>query len=326
MEPQTPARLTKLNRKARPPAGVPGESCCLSRIIEAFILPVRLVADVFVVNPCGQRSRLSTMTSVTYTAFRPGRAGAVGPVPGSDQARLIALLAAHYPALKAVASRPGAEVEVHIDLPTGRVSWPIAGRDAWLFDHVPYDNTAQADAATRSERARRLERELPGTDDGDLEAAQRREANQLGTPPRFDIRMIPLFGLERRDYDGLIPVGTDAQQEAAAEIGRQFQRELNYDFPPYDAERGDTALLIASCRFATTFPIAAGAVGMTQQDEGWILDWIWIHPYERGGRLFADAWGGLERRFGQFHVAGPYSPATSAAMNRLGVATHRLDS
>jgi hypothetical protein len=133
---------------------------------------------------------LSLRQTRVMSIDRTGYVRPVGPVPSREQALLIALLAAGHPSLQAVDRKRPGFLTVHIDIPTGRVSWPIAPSDADLFEHVPFDNFATGDRLTRAERASRLEHTLPGAGDDDLLVAQHREAHHFGSPPRFDIRML----------------------------------------------------------------------------------------------------------------------------------------
>jgi hypothetical protein len=160
----------------------------------------------------------------------------------------------------------------------------------------------------------------------DLVAAQRFELEGFGVPPRFDMCMFPLLGEERPTSRVLIRAVTAQQRTTVAQIGMQFRRELSFDSAPFDPDdRNSEAVLIASKKFLATFPIAAGAAGLEQEDGQWVLKWAWLHPYERGTILFDEAWNELEARYGQFLVEGPYSRAMSAFFRRRGISDSRFD-
>ncbi|GAA1656762.1 hypothetical protein GCM10009765_02790 [Fodinicola feengrottensis] len=55
-----------------------------------------------------------------------------------------------------------------------------------------------------------------------------------------------------------------------------------------------------------------------------MLEWIWIHPYDRGGRLFSQVWPELEATYGKFHIRGPYSKPMEVALHDLGITDGRL--
>jgi hypothetical protein len=137
-------------------------------------------------------------------------------------------------------------------------------------------------------------------------AARADELTSFGSPPRFDIRMVPLLEEEKPPGSVLIPASTPGLRDAVAIFAQQFRRETSYDFAPFDIhDLTAHGVLFDSIRFQATFPIAAGAAGLTQKDGTWVMEWVWIHPYERGGRLLDRAWDELEREHGQFHIAGP---------------------
>ncbi|WP_035841581.1 hypothetical protein [Kitasatospora azatica] len=151
------------------------------------------------------------------------------------------------------------------------------------------------------------------------------ELAYYGDPPRFDIRMVPLLGMERPSRS-VIVADSKALREAVDVIGQQFRRETNNDVAPFSTERSDVeGVLFVSRRFHATFPIAAGAAGFAMEDGVWWMDWIWIHPYERGRGLMDVVWIDLEHRYGQFHIDGPYSRAMSAFLRRRNVSTERLN-
>ncbi|MFG1995309.1 hypothetical protein ACGFJ7_35570 [Actinoplanes sp. NPDC048988] len=161
----------------------------------------------------------------------------------------------------------------------------------------------------------------------DLEAAHRAELEGFGIPPRFDMRMFPLLGEEQPSSSVLLRAVTPQQREVAEQVGMQFRRELRFDSAPFDPDDPDSeGVLIMSKRFAATFAIVAGAAGLEAEDGGWVLKWIWLHPYERGSLYIDEVWTELEGRYGAFFVEGPYSPAMSAFFRRRSVAESRFDS
>ncbi len=136
--------------------------------------------------------------------------------------------------------------------------------------------------------------------------------------------LFPLLGLDNDRSVATTHASTEALCLIVEQIGRQFKRELGYDFPPFDpGDPHNEAVLINSLKFHATFPIAAGAAGFMRDDEGWIMTWIWLHPYERGGRLIEKAWPELGARYGEFRIEAPYSPAMEAFMRRHGITDER---
>lgn len=124
----------------------------------------------------------------------------------------------------------------------------------------------------------------------------------------------PRYALHWRDLpEGraqiVLPAESRKLQVIAEKIGLQFRREGHYDAPPYsiyEAEEGHEVALLVKTQ--TSIPLAVGAVGFLRDDSGTWLEWIWVHPYERG-RLLYRAWPELEARYGQFHFRPPISPS-----------------
>ena len=52
--------------------------------------------------------------------------------------------------------------------------------------------------------------------------------------------------------------------------------------------------------------------------KAWALQWVWLHPYARRQGVLASAWPHFRRRYGDFHVEGPLSPAMKGFLARMG--------
>lgn len=159
----------------------------------------------------------------------------------------------------------------------------------------------------------------------DLLDARRQELTHFGEPARFDIRMFPLLTAEC-PAGVLIDPNTYALRQVVAEIGLQFKRETRYDLGPFDPSNPNyQGVLINSERFSATFPIAAGAAGFSREDNTWWMDWVWVHPYERGTGLFRQAWNEMEQLYGLFHIDGPYSASMSTFLQARQIDPNRLN-
>lgn len=124
----------------------------------------------------------------------------------------------------------------------------------------------------------------------------------------------------------VIPAATYELRKVVAEVGLQFKRESGYDLAPFDpSDPGVEGVLFASRKFKATFAIAAGAAGFSRFGDVWSMDWVWVHPYERGTGLFRRAWGELEQVYGLFHVDGPYSASLSAFFRAEEIDLGRLN-
>lgn len=186
---------------------------------------------------------------------------------------------------------------------------------------------------------------MPGIDDLSSEdrqalLAERRQElknwwpGQYGARARWTIEVFPLLHVDEPS-GVLIQATNDMRLRRVVEkFAKYFRRELGYDAAPftakqtqYDEDHAIEGVLINSRKMSATFPIASGAAGMSTDDDGdrW-LDWIWIHPFERGTGLAEQAWRDLESSYGdRFNVEGPVSPAMKSLLSRLNVDQERWD-
>lgn len=125
----------------------------------------------------------------------------------------------------------------------------------------------------------------------------------------------------------LYPVNSPHRGAVAEEIARYFHRETAFDFPPYAAGDEDDnfrVYLVRSMRLNTVFPIIAGAVGLQRTKAGWVLTWIWLHPWERRTKLVDSVFETLDATFGAFYVEAPISNAMRGLMAKRGYELTRL--
>jgi hypothetical protein len=157
---------------------------------------------------------------------------------------------------------------------------------------------------------------------------------KYGAAERTTIKMYPLLHVDKPDYGhALIRATSDMRLRRIVEaFGHCFRRELRFDFPPFDADfidfygkpnRAEVVLFDAQ-ETSATFPIAAGAAGLSVVEGHRVLDWIWLHPFERGRRLMDRAWADLEAAYGDdFLVRGPLSGAMQGFLTKQGVPVER---
>lgn len=142
--------------------------------------------------------------------------------------------------------------------------------------------------------------------------------------------MYPLLYADKPEYGhALIPAREEMRLRKIVEaFGKCFRREMRFDFPPFEAAfidfygqlNGAEVVLFDAQEVSATFPIAAGAAGLSFAEGHRVLDWIWIHPFERGRRLMPIAWADLEATYGNdFLVRGPLSPAMRGFLTRRDV-------
>ncbi|MEU2873479.1 hypothetical protein ABZ769_30480 [Streptomyces olivoreticuli] len=171
-----------------------------------------------------------------------------------------------------------------------------------------------------------------GPDRSSLLADRQKELEGWPARTRWHIEMHPLLHIDKPQLGVTIPAEDDLKLRKVVEVfGRYFKSELRFDFPPFsakpsqlDIEQSVEGVLFNSRKLNATFPVAVGAGGMRLQGgERW-LDWIWIHPFERGTGLMNQAWSDLEAIYGaEFKVAPPISPAMAGFLTHRDVARER---
>lgn len=156
-----------------------------------------------------------------------------------------------------------------------------------------------------------------------------------GAQERTTIKMYPLLHVEKPVYGHVMIRATDDMRlrRIVEAFGKCFRRELHFDFPPFSAElvdfygqRNEAEVVLFDAQETTraTFPIAAGAAGLSLVQGKRVLDWIWLHPFERGECLMGFAWADLEAAYGNdFLVRNPLSGAMKGFLTKRGVALER---
>lgn len=104
-----------------------------------------------------------------------------------------------------------------------------------------------------------------------------------------------------------------------------LKREQHYDFPLFDVDGdgrnvaaylfGHGGMWIGACALSETRPSP-----LDRDVPPWILDWVWLHPYQRGRGLLRRAWQQLEAEHGQFLIRAPLSRAAEGFVEALGLA------
>lgn len=155
-----------------------------------------------------------------------------------------------------------------------------------------------------------------------------------GGAERTTIKMYPLLYVDKPNYGHALIRATDDMRlrRIVEAFGKCFRRELGFDFPPFAAERVDfygkpnraEVVLFDAQKVMATFPVAAGAAGLSVVQGRQMLDWIWLHPFERGQRLMDYAWSDLEAAYGNdFLIQNPLSRAMEGFLAKQGVDQER---
>jgi hypothetical protein len=116
-------------------------------------------------------------------------------------------------------------------------------------------------------------------------------------------------------------------RRAVWQMARFFQREGRYDFVGYGYEGKDPDATAHGCLWfdprggaERCAVIGAACFRWMEWDDapaGWLLCWVWLHPYQRGRGHLARAWPFFRVRFAGFEVDPPFSPAMVGFLRRV---------
>ena len=122
---------------------------------------------------------------------------------------------------------------------------------------------------------------------------------------------------------------SSAERRAVWQLADYFRREFQFDFVPYgDHGRESDASARAYLWLRDTEPsrtVAKAAYGaccfrwrvLSNGSAGWLLSWIWFHPFERGKGHLTSVWPFFQARFGDFAVELPLSHAMEAFLHKM---------
>lgn len=101
-----------------------------------------------------------------------------------------------------------------------------------------------------------------------------------------------------------------------------FRREFGYDFVQWESNDGDGDPDAHVFLFLDERDAIVGACAFRLRDQttgkNWGLQWVWVCPAFRRSGVLARYWGDFRRRFGDFDVEGPVSPAMEAFIVKQG--------
>lgn len=115
-------------------------------------------------------------------------------------------------------------------------------------------------------------------------------------------------------------------RNAVESHARLFRCEFRYDFVQYLADSHSGQRRAFTWVGSHPPHYAFGSLGFWARlylgESGgpprvwWDLDWVWLHPYFRRQGLLLSVWPYLTRRFGEFNITRPVSPAMQAFVDR----------
>ncbi|RZT07928.1 hypothetical protein EV649_7859 [Kribbella sp. VKM Ac-2569] len=128
-------------------------------------------------------------------------------------------------------------------------------------------------------------------------------------------------------------VNDDSQvslQRAVHTLAGYFKREFRYDYNQYPVARDGFDPREAWLWVADEYTnLRAVGAALFHQDRfkapagserdwqmAWVLEFVWLHPYERGQGLLSGSWEGWRARHPGFVVEQPWSPAMEGFLER----------
>jgi hypothetical protein len=128
-------------------------------------------------------------------------------------------------------------------------------------------------------------------------------------------------------------------KKAVEKIATFFQREMGFDFPQYQAFEYShshrfprTVMTDADLRSFLWYDTDKFNRGLNQWPsigacsfrfkrfkdcEAWVIDWVWIHPYERRHGHLTKTWPFFKAMFGEFGITNPVSPSMRAFWEKM---------
>ncbi|MBY0425574.1 MAG: hypothetical protein K2Q22_08065 [Cytophagales bacterium] len=135
-------------------------------------------------------------------------------------------------------------------------------------------------------------------------------------------------------FDGLIEVSVESPKShkiAVEKIAHYFKREFRFDFLQYSSDEVDDVIsflfididykdqtnqnkwrlqTIGAVCFRLKFPSEFN-------QKIWVLDWIWLHPYDRNKGILSKYWDKFIYRFGPFWISHPLSKSMSSYISKI---------
>jgi hypothetical protein len=142
----------------------------------------------------------------------------------------------------------------------------------------------------------------------------------------FDLKMPMLVPDHGSNPMVVRPDGPIRFRRAVETIARYFRREFHFDFVQYSAtdrycDKRDRAWLwFGHGAVTVTDPlpcIGACSFRWREEETGYALQWIWLHPYCRRRSLLTSAWPMFREWFGEFEVEGPLSEPMEAFLAKM---------
>ena len=130
----------------------------------------------------------------------------------------------------------------------------------------------------------------------------------------YDIRCPLIYGEGLTTPNRVTVRSSHRYQEAVYQCARYFRREFDYDWVQYEIKDCEDPTCVAFMWFPWDvspsddfwLPVV-GACCFRRRENGWALQWVWMHPFFRRQGLLRQAWAGFRAEFGDFEIETPSS-------------------
>lgn len=143
-----------------------------------------------------------------------------------------------------------------------------------------------------------------------------------------ELRLDADHGIRRPDDLSCVTTRSPLKlRRAVWQLAHYFRREFRYDVVQYGFEGRETDTSARAYLWDLTdrgdevhHAVGACCFRWRQYSDappGWALQWIWLHPFERGRGHLKRAWPYFRARFGDFDVEPPVSLAMAGFLDHL---------
>lgn len=106
---------------------------------------------------------------------------------------------------------------------------------------------------------------------------------------------------------------------AVERIYRQFATEMGVDLVTPSLGNSGEVWLVAAPKILRSYSLVCGAVEVTTTAAGNTVEWIWVHPLQRGGRTSPARllWSKVNDVYGTVGLRPPVSPAMRRFVEKI---------
>ncbi len=123
-----------------------------------------------------------------------------------------------------------------------------------------------------------------------------------------------------QNHDGVLfiePTSAEVHKDALELLAEYFKKEFKYDYLQYENDGNDkycVGVLFVEKEWDLVehihhhpHRVIGGACFRMLENEAYILDWVWFHPFARNRKNLRKHWASFKSKFGEFQVTPPLS-------------------